>query len=198
MPPMPPVTKALMLICTAVFCVTYLIPIGPWLAVHPLQSGAFMPWQPVTYAVLHRSVLELFFNMLGLWMFGADLERLWGWKRFAQFLLACVLSAAVMALLLMWVTGAYYASSTGAAAALFGMLFATGMLFPDRTIMPLFPPIPMKMRTFLIVFGAIVLVSIVGFERNLVELSVLGGALGAWLHIRYWRRRGRSGSRQRR
>jgi membrane associated rhomboid family serine protease len=197
MPPMPPVTKALLLICTAVFCLTWLVPIGPWLALHPLQSG-FMPWQPLTYALLHRSVLELFFNMLALWMFGADLERLWGWKRYGQFLLVCVLTAAAMALALMWATGSYYSISTGASAAFFGVLFATGMLFPDRTIMPLFPPIPMKMRTFLIVFGAIVLITTLGIERNVVELSVLGGALGAWLHIRYWRRRGRSSSRSRR
>ena len=136
--------------------------------------------------------------MLGLWMFGADLERLWGWKRFGQFLLVCVLTAAAMALALMWATGSYYSTSTGASAAFFGLLFATGMLFPDRTIMPLFPPIPMKMRTFLIVFGAIVLITTLGIERNVVELSILGGVLGAWLHIRYWRRRGRSSSRSRR
>ncbi|MEK8031408.1 rhomboid family intramembrane serine protease [Ideonella sp. DXS29W] len=188
---MPPVTKALLLICTAVFCVSLLLPIGPWLSLQPVSSGAFWPWQPLTFALLHHDPLELFFNMLGLWMFGADLERLWGWKRFGQFLLVCVLTAAVTALALMWVTDSFRGTGSGASAALYGLLFATAMLFPDRTIMPLFPPIPMKMKTFVIVFGAMAFVLNLASSRSVVELAMLTGALGAWLHIRYWRSRAR-------
>jgi membrane associated rhomboid family serine protease len=191
MPPMPPITKALLLICTAVFCVSLLVPIQPWLALQPIGPGGFWPWQPLTFALLHHDPLELFFNMLGLWMFGADLERLWGWKRFGQFLLACVLTAAAFALALMWVTGSFRGTSSGASAGLYGILFATAMLFPDKTIMPLFPPIPMKMKTFVIVFGVMAFVLNLASSRSVVELAMLTGMLGAWLHIRYWRSRGR-------
>jgi membrane associated rhomboid family serine protease len=153
MPPLPPVTKALMLICTAVFCIDLLTPIELWLALFPIGSGHFWPWQLVTYAFLHADPLHLFFNMLGLWMFGAELERLWGQKRYLHMLLASVLAAALVQLVFNYVTGSR-APTVGASGALFGLLLSFGMLFPNRTIMPLFPPIPMKARTFVAVFGA--------------------------------------------
>lgn len=191
MPPLPPVTKALMLICTAVFCVDLLLPLRHWLALQPIQGGAFMPWQPLTFALLHREPIELLLNLLCLWMFGADLERLWGGRRFGLFLLSTVLCAAVAALVLLWAAGGGAAAS-GASAALYGMLFGTAMLFPGKTIMPLFPPIPMKMKTFALVFGGIVFVLNL-YAYRWLELAMLGaGVLGAWLHIRYWRHRGRS------
>ena len=73
-------------------------------ALWPLHSGRFMPWQVVSYAFLHGDFLHLFFNMLGLWMFGAELERLWGQQRYWQFLLASVLAAAATQLLITWLT----------------------------------------------------------------------------------------------
>ena len=91
--PMPPVTQALLLINVAAFCIGIFAPLFTGLlALWPLGHG-FMPWQVVTYAFLHGSVLHLFFNMLGLWMFGGELERLWGVRRFVQFYFASVLTA---------------------------------------------------------------------------------------------------------
>jgi len=90
--PLPPMTQALMLICTAVLCVNYFVPLGLWLALWPLGSGNFGIWQLVTYAFLHADVLHLFFNMLALWMFGSELERLWGQRRYLQMLLASVIN----------------------------------------------------------------------------------------------------------
>ena len=89
MPPLPPVTKALMLICTAIFFVQSLLPMLPLtqlFALWPLGSGLFWPWQVLSYSFLHGDVMHLFFNMLGLWMFGSELERLWGQKRYLQLL----------------------------------------------------------------------------------------------------------------
>ena len=87
--------KALLLINVAAFCLDFFI--GNWfqglLALWPLGAG-FLPWQLLTYAFLHGSFTHLFFNMLGLWMFGVELEHLWGAKRFLQFLLAATLAAA--------------------------------------------------------------------------------------------------------
>lgn len=182
---MPPVTQALMLICTAVFCVQWLMPIAPWLALHSLGSGYFMPWQPVSFAFLHFDMLQLFFNMLGLWMFGADLERLWGSRRYAQFLAASVLTAAACAEVVMLLGGGDFTAS-GASAALYGLLFATGMLFPNRVVMPLFPPIPMKARTFVGVFTVLVFVSNFAGNRAWVEITMLCGMLGAWFTLLHW------------
>jgi membrane associated rhomboid family serine protease len=186
--PLPPVTQALMLICTAMFCLDLIVPLTSWLALWPLASGQFWPWQLLTYAFLHGDVLHLFFNMLGLWMFGAELERLWGQRRFIHMLLAGALAAALVQLLFNMVTGSRL-PTVGASGALFGLLLCYGMLFPNRTIMPLFPPIPMKARTFVIVFGALELFLGVSGSSGVAHFAHLGGMLGAWLLLLYWRGR---------
>ena len=101
MPPFPPTTKYLLIACVAIFCIGTFLPPGlfAWLALWPAGSGNFLPWQVVTYALLHGDTAHLIFNMLGLWLFGAELEMLWGRKRFLQYIVACVLSAAAAQLL---------------------------------------------------------------------------------------------------
>jgi membrane associated rhomboid family serine protease len=186
--PLPPVTQALMLVCTAVFCLNLLLPLDAWLALWPIGSGRFGPWQILTYAFLHGDVLHLFFNMLGLWMFGSELERLWGQRRFIYMLLAGAIAAALVQLLFNAVVGSRL-PTVGASGALFGLLLCYGMLFPNRTIMPLFPPIPMKARTFVIVFGALELFLGVSGSSGVAHFAHLGGMLGAWLLLLYWRGR---------
>ena len=175
-----------MLACTAIFCLQFLLPLERWFALWPIGSGLFMPWQMVSYAFLHGGVFHLFFNMLGLWMFGSELERIWGLRRYGQFLLAGVLAAAVAQLLVTSLTGSM-AATVGASGGLFALLLAFGMMFPNRVIMPLFPPIPMKARTFVIVFGAIELA--MGFLDlgGVAHFAHLGGMVGGFLMIRYWR-----------
>ena len=190
MPPMPPVTQALMLINVAAFCIEYFI--GPWftraLALWPI-GGGFLPWQLVSYAFLHGSIPHLFFNMLGLWMFGSELERLWGPKRFLQFYFACVLTAAMAQLLVAALTGAIY-PTVGASGGLFGLLLAFGMTFPNRTIVPLFPPIPMKAKVFVAIFGGLeLLFGVTGTMQGVAHFAHLGGMLGGFLMIRYWQGR---------
>lgn len=188
MPPLPPVTKVFMLACTAVFCAQLLL--GPWveglLALWPIASGNFMPWQVLTYAFLHGDFLHLFFNMLGLWMFGSELERLWGQKRFIHFLIAGALTAAAVQLLWTFFIGAR-TPTVGASGALFALLLGFGMLFPNRIIMPLFPPIPMKAKVFVAVFGALELVFGFTGGGGIAHFAHLGGMLGGFLMIRYWR-----------
>jgi membrane associated rhomboid family serine protease len=186
MPPIPPLTKALMLICTAVFCLDQFLRLDVLFALWPLQSGLFWPWQMVSYGFLHGSLFHLFFNMLGLWMFGSELERLWGRTRYWQFLLASLLAAAASQLLVTWLTRSNV-PTVGASGALFGLLLAFGMLFPNRIIMPLFPPIPMKARTFVFVFGAIELLLGLSGRSGVAHFAHLGGMLGGFLMIRYWR-----------
>lgn len=187
MPHIPPVTKALLLICTAVFCLMQLIGpmLGGWLALWPIGSGNFMPWQPLTYAFLHSDMLALFFNMLGLWMFGAEIEQIWGSQRYARYLAVCTLTAALFQLLIAPLLGGF-GPGLGASGALFGLLMAFGMMFPERTIMPLFPPIPMKARIFVMVFGGMALLfGLLGGQVS--QIGDLGGMLGGWLMFRFWR-----------
>jgi membrane associated rhomboid family serine protease len=186
MPPIPPVTQALMLACTAVFCLQFFVPLEAWFALWPLDTGRFMPWQALSYAFLHGGMFHLFFNMLGLWMFGSELERLWGQRRYLHFLLAGVLAAALAQIVVCWLTGSRV-PTVGASGALFALLLAFGMLFPNRVIMPLFPPIPMKARTFVMVFGGLELgLGLLG-SSGVAHFAHLGGMAGGFLMIRYWR-----------
>jgi membrane associated rhomboid family serine protease len=191
MPPMPPVTKALILICVGMFCLGQLAPsLTFWLALQPFESGGFLPWQPLTYAFLHGDAIHLFFNMFGLWMFGSELERVWGTKRYVQLLLSSVLVAAAVQLLMTATLGSPR-PTVGASGALFGLLLSFGMLFPDRVIMPLFPPIPMKAKVFVIVFGGLELLMGALGGSGVAHFAHLGGMLGAYLQMQYWRRSGR-------
>ncbi len=188
MPPLPPVTKVFMLACVAVFCVQLLMPpmFEGLLALWPITSGQFMPWQLLTYAFLHGDYLHLFFNMLGLYMFGTELERLWGQRRYIHFLIASVLAAALVQLLWTFLIGSR-AATVGASGGLYGLLLAYGMLFPNRMIMPLIPPIPMKAKYFVALFGAIELLAGLFGSGGIAHFAHLGGMLGGFLMIRYWR-----------
>ena len=186
MPSLPPVTRALILICVAVFAMQQLLPLVGLLALWPLQSGNFMPWQVFSYAFLHGDLLHLFFNMLALWMFGAEIERLWGGKRYLQFLLASSMAAALVQLVWTLVIGSRV-PTLGASGATYGLLLAFGMLFPNRTIMLLIPPIPMKAKFFVAIFGALELIQGVMGPSGIAHFAHLGGMLGGFLMIRYWR-----------
>ncbi len=188
MPALPPITQALLLINVALFAADMLLGqlLTAWFALWPLDSGRFMPWQALSYGFLHGSFGHLFFNMLGLWMFGAELERIWGAKRYLHFYFASVLTAALTQLLVGLFTGG--APTVGASGGLFGLLLAFGMMFPNRTIMPLFPPIPMKAKTFVMVFGGLeLLFGVTGTASGIAHFAHLGGMLGGFLMIRYWR-----------
>jgi membrane associated rhomboid family serine protease len=189
MPSLPPLTQALLLINVAVYCLDLLLGRGlsAWFALWPLTSGEFMPWQVLSYAFLHGSEWHLFFNMLGLWMFGAELERLWGSPRFIRLFAASVLTAALTQMALVTLSG-INSPTVGASGGLFGLLLAFGMMFPNRIIMPLFPPIPMKAKVFVAVFGALeLLMGVASPGSTVAHFAHLGGMLGAWLMIRYWR-----------
>lgn len=185
---MPPVTQALLLINVGAFCIDQFL--GNWFgrlfALWPLGYG-FLPWQVVTYSFLHGSITHLFFNMLGLWMFGAELERTWGPQRFTQFYTASVLTAAAAQLVMTAMSGSIY-PTVGASGGLFGLLLAFGMTFPNRTIVPLFPPIPMKAKVFVAIYGGLeLLLGVTGTQQGVAHFAHLGGMLGGFLMIRYWR-----------
>jgi membrane associated rhomboid family serine protease len=227
MPQLPPVTKALMLICVAVFCAQELLPFLPLdglFALFPLGSGHFWPWQLITYAFLHGGLAHLLFNMLGLWVFGADLERLWGRNRYLQLLAASTLSAALAQLLVGMALG-NPSPTVGASGAIFGLLLAYGLMFPQRQFdllgllpmllistgnqflgmlgmvlfvvmltsrgsLPFLQPIPVKAMVMVAIYGAVELyMGVTGTRSGIAHFAHLGGMLGAWLMISWWRGR---------
>jgi membrane associated rhomboid family serine protease len=191
MPSLPPITQALILVNVALFALDALLGrlLTGLFALWPLGRN-FMPWQVVTYSFLHGDFWHLAFNMLGVWSFGSDLERLWGPRRYLQFWFASVLAAAAAQLVVTLLTGSVY-PTIGASGGLFGLLLAYGMLFPERRILLLIPPIPMKARTYVIVFGVLALVlGMTSTASGLAHFAHLGGMLGGYLMILYWRRRG--------
>ena len=118
---------------------------------------------------------------------GAELERLWGPKRYLQFYFASVLTAAATQIVVTALVGSGV-PTVGASGGLYGLLLAFGLMFPNRIIMPLFPPIPMKARTFVIVFGGLALLfGFSGSVSGVAHFAHLGGMLGGWLMIQYRR-----------
>lgn len=201
LPNLPRVTKILLIANVAGFALQWLLgearmevfelwPIGD------ATDGAaqsFMPWQLLTYGFMHdpTSIFHLAFNMLALVMFGAPLEHTWGDRRFLTYYLVCVVGAGLCQLVVgsMAVSGGQAPYSTlGASGGVFGLLLAYGMLFPNQRVMLLFPPIPMKARTLVILYGVFELsLGLTGLQPGVAHFAHLGGMLFGWLLIRYWR-----------
>jgi membrane associated rhomboid family serine protease len=191
---MPPITTALIVANVAMFLLQSLVPqlIVP-LALWPLATAAtsigasFAPWQLVTYAFLHGSLLHLAFNMFALYMFGSAIEQLFGTRRYLILYFVSVLSAAITQLIVAMLTHAIY-PTIGASGGVFGLLLAYGMYFPHNRVMLLFPPVPMPARVFVFVYGAIELVlGVTGSQEGVAHFAHLGGMAGAYLLLRLWR-----------
>jgi membrane associated rhomboid family serine protease len=189
---MPPATLALLGANIAAFLLEDLA--GPQLILQfalwpPNVPGAppFELWQLVSYGFLHGGLMHLFFNMLALYMFGPDIERLFGTRFFLQYYFACVVTAALAHLAATAWMGAPPAPTVGASGAVFGLLLAFGWYFPHRRVMLLIPPIPMPARVFVALYGALELVlGVTGSAKGVAHFAHLGGMLGGWLMIQ-WR-----------
>ena len=163
-----------------------------YLALWPLGTGAgnpsFMPWQLLSYAFLHGDLTHIFFNMFGLWMFGRDLERLMGPRNFLVYYTTCVVGAGLVQLVFAAVTGGVY-PTIGASGGIFGILLAYAMFFPNRTVMLLFPPIPMRAKYFVLFYGLLELyLGVSGMSPGVANFAHLGGMLFGFLLLRHWRR----------
>jgi membrane associated rhomboid family serine protease len=186
---MPPLIQGLIIANVAAFLLEQMFggSLVDWFALWPLDTGLFMPWQVLTYAFLHGSVMHLAFNMFGLWMFGAELERVWGSRRLAFFYTASVLTAAAAQLLVTSVLGSS-APTIGASGGLFGLLIGFAMVFPRRTLVLLIPPIPMPAWLFVTLYGLIELtLGVTGSANGVAHFAHLGGLFGGWTVMRYWR-----------
>jgi len=202
---LPPVTKLLLAINIGVYLLQLLLgstalaafmlwPLAPEGVSFSLYGGmGFMPWQLLTYGFMHGSIGHLLFNMLALVMFGAPLEQVWGQRRFLSYFLLCVAGAGLCQLLVAtWSVqhDGLMISTIGASGGVFGLLLAYGLLFPNQRVMLLFPPLPMKARTLVIVYGVIsLLFGVTGTQSGVAHFAHLGGMLFGWLIIRYWQGR---------
>jgi membrane associated rhomboid family serine protease len=187
---MPSVTRALLIANVAVFLLQSASGglLEEWFALWPL-GPRFQVWQLLTYGFLHGGIAHIFFNMFALYMFGSDVERLFGSRYFLTYYIVCVISAALFQLLVTGWLGAPAGPTIGASGAVYGLLLAFGMYFPRRMVMLIFPPIPMQARTFVILFGALELVfGVTGTADGVAHFAHLGGMAGGWLVIQYRRR----------
>jgi membrane associated rhomboid family serine protease len=194
---MPPITQALLIANVAVFLLQ--LGTGPqlvaWFALWPPAAGIsnapeFQIWQLVTYSFLHGGITHILFNMLGLYMFGSDIERLFGSRFFLRYYFACVVTAAISHLVLTGWMGGTPLPTVGASGGVYGLLLAFGWYFPRRTVMLIFPPIPMPARVFVVVFAALELwFGVTGTQAGVAHFAHLGGMLGGFLLLQ-WRRRG--------
>ncbi len=162
-------------------------------ALWPLNStfAGFYPWQLITYGFLHGNLTHIFFNMLMLWMFGRELEIVMGSRRFLTYYMTCVIGAGIVQLIVETMGGTGY-PTVGASGGVFGILLAFGMAFPNRMILLLIPPIPMKAKYLVVLAGGMELYfGISGARPGIASFAHLGGMLFGFLLLQYWRQNAR-------
>jgi len=210
---LPTVTRYLLIANLIVFLLAgvlqrYGIDLNTLCGLHYAGAASFHWWQPVTYMFLHANFSHIFFNMFAVLMFGPVIEQQWGARRFSLYYLVCGLGAAlIQELVWTMMLGnmaasysaatlaqyAYMLNTIGASGAVFGILFAFGWLFPEVPMYILFIPIPIRARTFVIIYALIELFMGLGSAAglsidNVAHFAHLGGMLFGWLLILYWKR----------
>jgi membrane associated rhomboid family serine protease len=147
-------------------------------------------WQLATYAFLHGGFGHIIFNMLALWMFGAELERIWGTQRFLRFYFYCAVGAGICVVIANYVLpwGNPNIATLGSSGAIFGILMVYALLFPDREMLWAFL-IPIKVKYFVMIIGAITfmqsyLVTVGGMRSGVAVVAHLGGMVVGYLILR--------------
>ena len=179
----PPLSLVVIGACVVVFLLGNL---SPALALWPLESGRFGPWQLISYGFLHGGFNHLFFNAFALWMFGLTVERSWGTQRFALYYFACVAGAGITQLVVQQVTGDYW-PTIGASGGVFGLLLAYGVMYPENRVMLIFLPVPIKAKWFVLIYGAVeLLFGVTNAMPNVAHFAHLGGLLFGGGVLWYW------------
>lgn len=169
-------------------------------ALWPLNTGSnavfdqavphFQIWQLLTYSFLHGGIMHIALNMYALWLFGSRMELVWGPKTFAVYYFVCVLGAGLVQLIVSThsaaIGGAY--PTLGASGGVFGLLLAFGLTFPNERLMLIFPPIILRAKWFVLIYGAVELwAGVTGTMEGVAHFAHLGGMLFGYLLLRYWR-----------
>ena len=216
-----PVVVKNLLIINALAFLAYLsfnrfgIDLNDKLGLHFFKASGFKPYQLLTYMFMHANFWHIFFNMFALWMFGNVLENIWGPKRFLIFYLVCGVGAGLTQELVQYIqyttqlaqydqvnlggsivsmdTYLNLLTTVGASGAIYGILLAFGMMFPNSLIYVYFA-IPIKAKWFVILYAVIELVSGLGVtgSDNVAHFAHLGGMLFGLILILLWRKRQRN------
>ena len=218
---LPPVVKNLLIINALFFLADVVlgfkgIDLSNWLGLHYFQASGFAFWQPVTYMFMHGNFGHLFFNMFALWMFGAAVENYWGVKKFLIYYFVAGIGGALVYELWQYIDFNYIMhvqdysgvqislketisvdqfmnrfTMVGASGAVYGLLLAFGMLFPNSLIYIYFL-IPVKAKWFVLIYGGIeVLYCIFASSDGIAHIAHLGGMLFGLLLILLWKKRDR-------
>jgi membrane associated rhomboid family serine protease len=194
----PPVVQQLIIANIAVFLAQHLLlprQVTLDLMVRPayVWQGGYL-WQPFTYMWLHAGFGHIAMNMFALWMFGSPLALAWGPQKFLRFYLLCGIGAGVVIatwpyLIMNLSPESLFIPTLGASGAIYGVLLAYSLIWPDRVIALIFPPI--TFRAIWLIPGLFVMTWIFG-TGNISNVGHLGGILVAWIYLR---RKGEAGSR---
>ena len=219
---MPPVTKNLIIINLLFFLAKYVaasynIDLGDWLGLHFFLASDFKLYQFFTYMFIHEGFQHILFNMFAVWMFGRIMENVWGPRRFLLFYIVCGVGAGITQEIVQYISYSFSDLSNfssvslqgmvmstenylnlwttvGASGAVYGILLAFGMVFPNEQMF-IFPlPVPIRAKYFVMGYAAIELFA--GFGRSgdgVAHFAHLGGMIFGLLLILYWRNRGGGG-----
>ena len=211
---LPPVVKHLLIINAILFLATFTlnrfnIDLSDYLGLHFFFAKDFMPYQLFTYMFMHANFEHIFFNMFALWMFGNTLENIWGSKRFLLFYIICGLGAAVSQEVVQFIDFEMRTdwqglailndgmrevlntwNTVGASGAVYGLLLAFGMLFPNSRIY-LYFLFPIKAKWFVIGYAVIELLSGFFTSGNVAHFAHLGGMLFGLILILIWKKKGK-------
>jgi membrane associated rhomboid family serine protease len=218
----PQVVKNLIIINVLFFAASMLLgqeQAVTWLAGTYPGSPFFQPWQIITHMFMHGGLGHLFFNMFALYMFGSQLERLWGPKRFLNYYIisglggfflheffigldfyqtygtffpdrSLLVPSGMSDMQAVYIIEATFGRVVGASGAVFGILLAFGLLFPNTRLMLLFPPIPIKAKYFVMGYGLIELGLALdnGSGDNVAHFAHLGGMLFGYILLKRWQK----------
>ncbi len=191
----PQVTRTLLIINIIIFLVDLLAEkmlgnriIGNFLAMYTWHSGFFKPYQVVTHMFVHGNFSHLFMNMFGLYMFGRILEQRLESKKFFILYFASGLGAAALQFLIFYLQ-AEQTAMIGASGAVFGILAAFAVYFPDVPLMLIFFPVPIKAKYFVGIYAVIELTQgVANFQYdNVAHFAHLGGAIVGFILTRLWK-----------
>ena len=165
-------------------------------------SPLFKPYKYITYMFMHGGFAHIFFNMYAFFLFGSVLEQVWGSKKFLLYYMITGLGAAAFYTFTNWLISAGYSPeqyydllgtpTVGASGAVFGILLGYGMLFPNSVLQLLFPPIAIKAKWLVIIYGGLELVlGITSPGSQIAHFAHIGGMLFGFILIKYWNRKGR-------
>ncbi len=186
----PPGVKWLIIVNTAIYVLKVLG--GPGVETYMVSHFGlvaeavvhlFAVWQIVTYMFLHGGVLHLLFNMLTLWFFGTQLEQDWGTRRFLKYYFLCGIAAGVCVVVANVLTGSWFISTIGASGAIFGVLVAFGVLYPNQTVLMNFL-FPIKAKYMVMIYAAIEVLFTFRPEAGVSNVAHLGGMAFGYLYLK--------------